>query len=66
MNFHGKSRMGSVKNMIIIDEERPNDYLLLLAKQGTNEFAMDIAYPFSPLVALGLMISGFDFKLASQ
>lgn len=32
LNFHGKSKMASVKNTIIIDEDKPDDYLLLLAK----------------------------------
>jgi hypothetical protein len=40
--------------------------MLLQAKQDVNEFAIDISYPFSPLVAIGVLITSFDFKLISQ
>ena len=52
--------------MIIIDEANPREYLLLVAKQAPNEFAFDISHPFSPFLALGILTTSFDFKLASQ
>lgn len=66
MNFHGKSKCPSVKNMIIIESNNPAEEVLLIAKQEANKFALDICHPFSPEVALGLIITGFDFKLASE
>jgi hypothetical protein len=66
MNFHGKSKMGSVKNTIIVEEEQTDNELVLIAKQDSDKFAFDVCYPFSPMVAFGIMITGFDFKLATQ
>ena len=39
---------------------------LLLAKKGDNEFSFDIQYPFTPVIAYGIAMTSFDFKLASQ
>ena len=35
-------------------------------KRDDNEFCFDIQYPFTPLIAIGVGITCFDFKLASQ
>ena len=66
MNFHGRSKMSSVKNMILLEDGIKNREALLVAKQADNEFAVDIGYPLSPLVGLGVLITLFDFKLATQ
>jgi len=58
--------MSSSKNMIMLNETRNSEETLLLAKVDYDEFALDICYPFSPLTALGLLITIFDFKLVSQ
>ena len=52
--------------MIIVNEEDEMDEGLLTAKKGDNEFAFDVQYPFTPLIALGVVMTSFDFKLASQ
>lgn len=66
LNFYKKAKYASVKNTVIVEEGKPDQEVLLIAKQGENEFAFEVSYPFSPLIAFGVMITGFDFKLASQ
>lgn len=66
MNFHGRAKYSSVKNMILLEEGRKGREALLMAKQGDNDFALDVGHPLSPMVALGIVITGFDFKLATQ
>lgn len=43
-----------------------NEETIIIAKKANNQFELDISYPFSPVVALGVAMTGFDFKLASQ
>jgi hypothetical protein len=66
MNFRGKLKYASVKNMIIVNADDRAEEGLLLAKRGDNEFEFDIGYPFTPIVALGVAMTSFDFKLSSQ
>jgi hypothetical protein len=36
MNFRGKSKMASVKNMIFVSDDDRNEEVMLLAKKGDN------------------------------
>ena len=38
LNFKGKSRFGSIKNMILIEPLKPKDYILMFCKNDSNEF----------------------------
>lgn len=66
VNLRGKAKYASVKNMAIVNSEEPSEEGLLLAKTADNAFELDISYPFTPLVAVGVAMTSFDFKLASQ
>lgn len=66
LNFRGKMQMPSVKNMILVDAETENNEALLIAKNGDHTFSMDIHYPLSPRVAMGIVNSSFDFKWVCQ
>ena len=52
--------------MIIVNADDKSEEALLLAKQGPDSFALDIQYPFNPIVAMAVAMTSFDFKLASQ
>lgn len=66
MDFHGKMKMSSVKNMILVEAENEQREVLLIAKTDDHEFAMDVDSPLSPRVALAIANSSFDFKWVCQ
>ena len=66
INFRGKSKFASTKNMVLVEEDYPNDYILMFCKTDSHEFHLEVTNPFSPLIALGVVLSGFDFKLCCQ
>lgn len=66
LNFKGKSRFGSIKNMILVEPSKPSDYILMFCKTDAHEFHLEACHPLSPLIAFGVVLSGFDFKLCCQ
>lgn len=66
MDFHGKMKIPSVKNMILVDAESQKEEVLLLGKIEDHAFNMDVNYPLSPRIALAIANSSFDFKWVSQ
>jgi len=66
LDFRGRSKMGSVKNMILTEEHQPQIYSMLFCKTGVDCFHLEITYPLSPFIAVGILLSSFDFKLFCQ
>lgn len=66
MNFKGKSKMGSIKNMVLIEQSKPDDYMVMFCKTDPNTFYLEVAHPVTPFIAMGIVLSGFDFKLCCQ
>ena len=66
MNFKGKSKLASTKNMVLVEEQNPEDYLLMFCKTEKHDFHLEAMHPLSPLIAFGVVLSGFDFKLCCQ
>ena len=60
MNFYGKMAMSSVKNLILVGED--NHEIMLFAKTEKNSFHMDFTYPLEPKIAMGIILSSFDWK----
>lgn len=56
----------SIKNFILVHEENEEMILLLLGKVDDDNFNLDVCYPLSVLQAFGIVLSMFDFKLASE
>lgn len=52
--------------MILVDEEDQSKNVMIIGKVGTDTFNMEINFPLSPRVAMGIVDSCFDFKWVSQ
>ena len=65
LDFGGKSQYSSVKNMILIDESS-EEKALLFCKTDKDEFLSELYYPLNPFIALGIILTSFDFKLICQ
>lgn len=63
LDFNNRVQVQSIKNVQIIDPNRPEVVLLQSGKVGKNAFILDFSFPFSPLQAFAFALSGFDFKL---
>jgi hypothetical protein len=66
MNFNGKCKYPSVKNMILVHEDDENNQALLFCKSESNGFHMELTSPLTSFIAFGLVLSAFDFKLLCQ
>jgi len=80
LNFHGRVKLASVKNFILIyvgqsraedadvakTEERDREALLFGKLNEQDQFTMDCRWPLSPMQAFAICISSFDPKLACE
>ena len=66
LDFHGKAKQNSVKNMILVNAMNENEELLLFGKQSDNTYLMEFGFPLSARVALAIDTTSFDFKWASE
>ena len=58
--------MASTKNVIMVDENNTSKNSFLFCKQSLDRFYCEIAYPLSPFIGMGLILSMFDFKILIQ
>ncbi|KAJ2598581.1 hypothetical protein GGF39_002589 [Coemansia sp. RSA 1721] len=64
LDFGGRVRIPSVKNFQLVHPEE-NDYMVLqFGRVGQNSFTLDLKFPMTPLLALGIAVSSMDRKLA--
>lgn len=63
LDFNNRVRAQSIKNVQLVDSNRPEVVLLQTGKVEKNVFILDFAFPFSPLQAFAFALSGCDFKL---
>ena len=66
MDLKGRAKVSSVKNMVLVDADDETKDVLILGKAGDHTFNVEINYPLSPRVAMGILNSCFDFKWISQ
>ena len=66
LNFRGHAKYPSVKNMVLVDAKDESKEGLLFCKAGLKEYYMELSAPLSPLIAFGVVLSSFDFKLLCQ
>lgn len=66
LNFYGRVRLASVKNFQIVDEDRPDFIFLQFGKVNEHSFTMDFQWPFTPVQAMMICLSSFDFKWACE
>jgi len=80
LNFHGRVKLASVKNFILIyvgqsrtenselmnTDEREREALLFGKLNEQDHFTMDCRWPLSPMQAFSICISSFDPKLACE
>jgi hypothetical protein len=52
--------------MIVVNAEKEDEEVMSLCKIGNHDFHLKIQNPMNVLVAMGIAMSSFDFKLASQ
>ncbi|KAJ2877649.1 hypothetical protein FB639_003668 [Coemansia asiatica] len=64
LDFGGRVRMPSVKNFQLVHPDE-NDYMVLqFGRVGQDSFTLDLKFPMTPLLALGIAVSSMDRKLA--
>lgn len=66
MNFGGKGKLPSVKNMILDTNNGHKNHSLLFCKTDINTFFLEINHSLSVFMAMGILMSSFDFKLFCQ
>ena len=66
MSFKGKKPIPSVKNMILIQEQLPQNYKMVFYKVDSHRFDLEACSPLSPLACMGILLTSFDFKLFVQ
>ena len=66
LNFAGKVKKASIKNFILEDEENPENIRMIFGKLEEDEFRMDVGYPLSPLIGVGIAISAFGSKIGCE
>jgi hypothetical protein len=66
MNFGGKGKIASIKNMILIPELNDQRKKLLFCKISENRFYIEAENPLNLFIIMGILMSSFDFKLLCQ
>lgn len=65
LNFNGRVRMASVKNVQLVHADQ-EEVLLQFGKMGKNDFILDFQYPFTPLQAFAFGLTSLAYKLANE
>ena len=65
MDFKGRVQKGSVKNFIIEDAETKKE-VLMFGKSGEDLFSLYISYPFTPFMAMGIVLPQFASKFLAN
>ncbi|CAD8062649.1 unnamed protein product [Paramecium primaurelia] len=64
LNFYERVKISSIKNFqIVLKDEIPEKIYLQFGKWDKHYFNLDIAAPFSPLIAFMIALSNYDQKL---
>ena len=66
MDFHGKAKISSVKNMVLVNSQDQHEEALLMTKSDENIYHADIEFPLSPRLAMAIITTSFDFKWVSE
>lgn len=66
MNFNGRCKMASVKNFQLVPDDAPDHIMLQFCRAGKDLFNVDIRWPMSPMVALGICLTSLDSKIATD
>lgn len=66
INFGGKGKLPSIKNMILTPDSDQLYNMLLFCKTEENIFHLEVGKQLSVLVSMGILMSSFDFKLLCQ
>ncbi|KAJ1932307.1 Tubby- protein 2 [Linderina macrospora] len=64
LEFGGRVRESSVKNFQLIHPEDEDYVVMQFGKVGPDSFTLDMRFPMSPIMALGIAITSLDRKLA--
>ena len=65
LNFGGRVQQPSVKNFILEDAIAHRE-VMMLGKNNTDIYRVDISWPLKPLVALAVCLANFDSKYTSE
>ena len=60
LNFGGKAKISSVKNIQIVHKKHSENIYLQLAKQNKTDYLLDFYGPFSPMQAFAIAIANID------
>jgi len=64
LNFRGRVTQASVKNFQLECERTGSKTVLQFGRVDKNRFSMDVAWPLSPLQAIGIVLASLDPKIA--
>eukprot|EP01065_Artemidia_motanka_P028233 TRINITY_DN334_c1_g1_i1.p1 TRINITY_DN334_c1_g1~~TRINITY_DN334_c1_g1_i1.p1 ORF type:complete len:393 (+),score=46.88 TRINITY_DN334_c1_g1_i1:118-1296(+) len=66
IDFGGRARLPSVKNMQLVDQEEQHTPVLQVGKLAANTFSLDFRHPLCALKAFSVALSAFDHKLGVE
>ncbi|KAI7827213.1 tubby C-terminal-like domain-containing protein [Kickxella alabastrina] len=64
LDFGGRVRLPSVKNFQLMHPDDEYYTVLQFGRVGPDSFTLDMRFPMTPLMALGIAVSSVDRKLA--
>lgn len=66
LDFGEKVTILSVKNVILVSEQNPNEKVMTFGKFGNDSFYLKAEHPLSPIIIMGYLMASFNFKFVTQ
>ncbi len=66
MNFDGKVKKSSIKNLILEDRNNGSAKAMLFGKINDDQYVLDVLHPLSPLIGIAVALTVFDSRMGSD
>jgi tubby-related protein 1 len=63
MDFHGRVKLASKKNFLLVSENAPNEVLMLFGKVSKSHFSLDFKAPMTVMQAFCIALTSFADKM---
>ena len=63
MDFHGRVKLASKKNFLLVSENAPTEVLMLFGKVGKSHFSLDFKAPMTVMQAFSIALTSFADKM---
>jgi len=63
MDFHGRVKLASKKNFLLVSERQPDEVLMLFGKVAKTHFSLDFKAPMTVMQAFAIALTSFADKM---